>query len=96
MQLKEINVRIFHRLYTSAAARLTIPLPLQAVPLDKYDIHQPILFVGCTQDYLCSPEAMRARLAKHCKDVTYKEVDSSHWVMSSHPDEVNRELLAWI
>jgi soluble epoxide hydrolase / lipid-phosphate phosphatase len=39
---------------------------------------------------------MRARLAKHCKDVTYKEIDSGHWLMSSHPDELNKGLLAWI
>jgi soluble epoxide hydrolase / lipid-phosphate phosphatase len=39
---------------------------------------------------------MLARLAKHCKDVTYKEFDSDHWLMLSHADELNKELLAWI
>jgi len=35
-------------------------------------------------------------LSKHGKDVTYKEFDADHWVMLSHADEVNKELLGWI
>jgi len=68
----------------------------KSIPLDKYDIHQPIFFAGCAKDYICLPEMMLARLAKHCKDVTYKEFDSDHWLMLSHADELNKELLAWI
>jgi len=66
------------------------------IPADRYDIQQPIFFGGCKRDYVCLPALGQANLAKHGKDVTYKEFDADHWVMLSHADEVNEELLAWI
>lgn len=38
----------------------------------------------------------QARLATHVKNATYKEFDADHWVLLSHADEVNKELLEWI
>lgn len=69
---------------------------LLVIPVDSYDIHQPLFFGGCKHDYVCLPLHGQAALMKHGKRPTYKEFDADHWVMLSHPDEVNKELLAWI
>jgi pimeloyl-ACP methyl ester carboxylesterase len=82
--------------YVASATRLTIPSLLLVIPADRYDIDQPVFFGGCTRDYVCLPTLGQANLSKHCKNATYKEFDADHWVMLSHADEVNKELLAWI
>jgi len=66
------------------------------VPVDHYDIQQPVFFGGCKHDTVSMPALGRATLAKHCKNIRYKEFDHDHWVCLSHPEEVNKELLAWI
>ena len=73
-----------------------ILLRLLVIPEDRYDIHQPVFFAGCTRDYVCLSGPGLAGTSKHAKDITYKEFDADHWVLLSHADEVNKELLAWI
>jgi hypothetical protein len=48
------------------------------VPVDRYDIQQPVFCGGCKHDYVCLTVLGQANLAKHCKDVTYKEFDADH------------------
>lgn len=66
------------------------------IPAERYDLQQPVFFGGCSRDYICKPAMGQGSLAKHAKNATYKEFDADHWVILSHADEVNKELLAWI
>jgi len=63
---------------------------------DNYDVKQPVLFVACTKDFIGVPAMGYHTLSTHAKNVTTKELDAGHWAPLSHPNEVNKELLAWI
>ena len=83
---------------------ITLPIVLQThltmppavIPKANYAISQPVFFGGCKLDYVCRPELAKPALDAYAKDVTYREFDGDHWTLLSHPDDVNRELLAWI
>ncbi|KAF7982643.1 hypothetical protein HWV62_27081 [Athelia sp. TMB] len=68
----------------------------QLVPKANYAISQPVFFWGCKLDYVCRPELAKPALNAYAKDLTYREFDGDHWTLLSHPDDVNRELLAWM
>ncbi|KAF7969817.1 hypothetical protein HWV62_25942 [Athelia sp. TMB] len=74
---------------------LAVP-PYAVIPKENYAISQPVFFGGCKLDYVCRPELAKPALDAYVNDVTYREFDGDHWTLLSHPDDVNRELLAWI
>ncbi|THV06216.1 alpha/beta-hydrolase [Dendrothele bispora CBS 962.96] len=68
----------------------------QAIPLPNYTISQPVFYGAALEDYICLPLLSKPNMDKYCKNLTYKEFKANHWIMLQVPDEVNRELLAWV
>lgn len=68
-----------------------------AIPLERYEIKQPVFFGGAKRDYVCL-SAMGKEIAEmFCgADLTTREFDAGHWLMLSAADEVNKALLDWI
>jgi soluble epoxide hydrolase/lipid-phosphate phosphatase len=69
------------------------------VPPAAYDVAQPVFFGAAAQDYLCPPALQSALTSKHCRGLTDKSrktYDGDHWIIFSHADEINRDLLEWI
>ena len=59
----------------------------------------PVFFAVATHDYICTPvlgygEMGRPGFAQH--KMTMKEYDADHWFILSHPEELSRDLLAWM
>jgi soluble epoxide hydrolase/lipid-phosphate phosphatase len=55
------------------------------------------VFVGAaTKDYICLADMQIATAEAHCPQLTVRKYDSSHWVLWSHADELNPDLLAWV
>jgi len=86
---------VYSIMFVQSAAGLTIPLLLLVIPLDRYDIHQPLFFADYKQDCVCLPARGQASTSMHGEDVTFKEFDADHWLILSHANEVNKKLLAW-
>lgn len=57
---------------------------------------QPVFWGACAKDYICIPAINRPSTEQWCKNLTQKEYDSDHWVVFSHADALNNDLLAWI
>ncbi|KAF8978063.1 alpha/beta-hydrolase [Cyathus striatus] len=55
------------------------------IPLDKYTIPHPTLFVPTLQDYLCLPEVGVAVMKQYAQSLSVKEIDATHWVMMERP-----------
>ncbi|ETW76561.1 epoxide hydrolase [Heterobasidion irregulare TC 32-1] len=67
------------------------------VPKEAYDIQQPVFFGAALRDIVCLPALGNALLKQYAKGpLTVKEFDAGHWVLLSHPKEVNEALLEWI
>ncbi|KZT00187.1 epoxide hydrolase [Laetiporus sulphureus 93-53] len=62
----------------------------------RQTITQPVFFGAANRDYVCVPALALARMKEFCPDLTVKEFDLGHWVQLEAPEEVNRELAAWI
>ncbi|KAF7979934.1 hypothetical protein HWV62_40356 [Athelia sp. TMB] len=68
----------------------------ELIPLENYDIKQPVLFIACSKDFVGVPAIGYHALSTHAKNLKTTELDAGHWVLLSHPTDVNRELLSWI
>ncbi|KAK7446719.1 hypothetical protein VKT23_014414 [Stygiomarasmius scandens] len=68
------------------------------IPLEKYDTDKPVFFGASLQEFSAAVlvPVQKARLAKHCKNATVKDFQAAHWPQLEAPDEVNKELLAWV
>ncbi|KAL6301146.1 Alpha/Beta hydrolase protein [Sparassis latifolia] len=63
------------------------------IPQERYTVQQPTFFGAAMRDYVCVPELFAKAL---CPNLTWRGFDADHWVQLAQPDELNRELLAWI
>ncbi|KAF7979933.1 hypothetical protein HWV62_40354 [Athelia sp. TMB] len=69
---------------------------VELIPVENYDIKQPVLFIACSKDSIGVPAMGYHTFATYAKSLTTTELDAGHWAGLSHPDEVNRALLSWI
>ncbi|KAI0348477.1 alpha/beta-hydrolase [Trametopsis cervina] len=62
-------------------------------------VNVPIFFGAARDDGVCTPQlgydAFAVEEFKH-HNVTIREFDGGHWIIFSHADEINKELLSWI
>ncbi|KAJ7599255.1 Alpha/Beta hydrolase protein [Mycena floridula] len=68
----------------------------EGVPKENYKIIQPVFFAACLQDYIAIPKVQSLSITALCPNSTVKEYDTDHWVQLAAPEEVNRDLLAWM
>ena len=61
-------------------------------------LSMPVLFLHGRYDYTC--ETMNSRLAQpmraYCERLSETVIDSGHWMAQEKPNELNRELAAWM
>ncbi|KAF8995114.1 Alpha/Beta hydrolase protein [Cyathus striatus] len=62
------------------------------IPMDRYKITHPTLFIATLQDYVCLPEVGTAIMKSYADNLEIKEIDTSHWVMFEKPDDLNETL----
>jgi pimeloyl-ACP methyl ester carboxylesterase len=55
-----------------------------------------VFFGAALGDVLGVPQLQKATMEKLCKNTTFKDFETSHWPQMQAPEEVNKELLAWI
>ncbi|KAF7982641.1 hypothetical protein HWV62_27077 [Athelia sp. TMB] len=68
----------------------------ELIPVENYDIKQPVLFIACNKDFIGVPAMGYHTLSTHANNLATTELDAGHWALLSHPTDVNRELLSWI
>ncbi|THU93375.1 alpha/beta-hydrolase [Dendrothele bispora CBS 962.96] len=66
------------------------------IPVEKYETDKPTFFGVAIEDFKAIIPVVKANFAKSCKNATIKDFETSHWPQLQAPDEVNKELLAWI
>jgi soluble epoxide hydrolase / lipid-phosphate phosphatase len=58
---------------------------------------KPVIFVGCSKDEISLSKFLNSSTEMFAKgSYTFREIDADHWIIWSHADELNRELLTWI
>ncbi|TCD71231.1 hypothetical protein EIP91_011709 [Steccherinum ochraceum] len=68
----------------------------KSIPPDRYTIHHPVLYVGCTRDTICVFSYAVQPTRQFCKNLTVKEIDTGHWVLIEKPAELAQMLLEWV
>jgi soluble epoxide hydrolase/lipid-phosphate phosphatase len=66
------------------------------IPKSDYTIRKPVFLGGAKHDYIAIIDAQVATAKQYCPELVVKEYDSDHWVLLSHADEVNQDLLQWM
>ncbi|KAJ3521296.1 hypothetical protein NMY22_g12375 [Coprinellus aureogranulatus] len=66
------------------------------IPLDKYMIEKPVLFIGAHRDIICVDWFHEQTTRKYCPKTTYVNLDTTHWVAAEAADKVNDALGKWI
>jgi pimeloyl-ACP methyl ester carboxylesterase len=67
------------------------------IPPERYTLRDPVFFGAALQDYTAHPIIGKNLVAQTCNGpTTVKEYDSSHWIMLSHPGQLNKDLLEWV
>lgn len=59
----------------------------------------PVLFLAGRYDYTCEcteNSLMAQPMRDHCADLTYRTLDTGHWMAQERPAEVNAALVAWL
>jgi soluble epoxide hydrolase/lipid-phosphate phosphatase len=67
-----------------------------AIPEENYRIKKPVFLGAATKDYICVAAAQMMNAQKFCPQLTAKQYDGDHWIMWSHADQLNSDLLAWL
>ncbi|KAI3555086.1 hypothetical protein CPAR01_03150 [Colletotrichum paranaense] len=62
---------------------------------EAYKVTPPSLFISATKD-AALPPAMAAGMDKHFEDLSRGEVTATHWALWEAPEEVNKQIKAWI
>lgn len=63
----------------------------------RYVFDFPVLFVACSRDAVCRPEAINAcKNAGHLPDLTISTIDSKHWVMMEKPKDLEQAVTGWL
>jgi soluble epoxide hydrolase/lipid-phosphate phosphatase len=66
------------------------------VPEASYVIKKPVFVGAATKDYVCLANAQIADAERFCPQRTVKTYDGDHWIMWSHAEQLNQDLLAWL
>lgn len=67
------------------------------LPADRKVVNVPALYLGCTDDPVCRPEAMasyKATLLPHLEEA--EMIEASHWVPYEAPGEVVERIAPWL
>ncbi|KAF5344586.1 hypothetical protein D9758_013903 [Tetrapyrgos nigripes] len=65
------------------------------IPEDKYATDKPVFFGVTVEDGIMA-QMQKANVEKFAKNATIKDFKTGHWPQMQAPEEVNKELLAWI
>ncbi|EJD35450.1 alpha/beta-hydrolase [Auricularia subglabra TFB-10046 SS5] len=68
----------------------------QKLAQQEIKISKPVFFGAALQDYIGLADMNKAGIAKIAPNLTVRDFDTGHWVYLEKPDEVNRELGAWL
>ncbi|KAH0590873.1 hypothetical protein H2248_000990 [Termitomyces sp. 'cryptogamus'] len=66
------------------------------IPLDRYSIKQPVFFAAAQHDYISRSVLGIAMTHHNCSEASIREFNAGHWLMISHPAEVNASIFNWI
>ncbi|KAF5344592.1 hypothetical protein D9758_013904 [Tetrapyrgos nigripes] len=66
------------------------------IPEEKYATDKPVFFGAALEDAACLAPLQKVITEKFAKNATIKDFKTGHWVQMQAPEEVNKELLAWI
>jgi soluble epoxide hydrolase / lipid-phosphate phosphatase len=77
------------------------PYPYAEIPPERMypPVSAPIFFGVGQLDYVCTPALGNAQFGKpefKQHKVTTKEYDADHWFILSKPEQLSRDLVAWI
>lgn len=64
-----------------------------SIPKEKYVIPVPVLFIGCTGDFVCRHDLIEIpKKAGLLPDLEEQSIESSHWVPMEQPGEVAKHI----
>lgn len=64
---------------------------------DSETTTKPVIYVGCSKDKIAISSIISSTMGSFAKGpLTLRELDEDHWVIWSHADELNQELLNWV
>ena len=66
------------------------------IPLDRYSVKQPVFFAAARHDYISRSVLGIAMTHYNCPEASIREFNAGHWLMISHPTEVNASIFNWI
>jgi soluble epoxide hydrolase/lipid-phosphate phosphatase len=66
------------------------------VPEASYAIQKPVFVGAAAQDYICIADMQITTDERLCPQRTVKIYGGDHWLMWSHAEQVNQDLLAWL
>ncbi|KAI0341823.1 epoxide hydrolase [Trametopsis cervina] len=88
--------RWYEVMKTPKSAEDDIPIPESR----KFPpVNSPIFFGAAKEDRVCLPQIGYDQFAVEDfkgHDITIREFDGDHWIILSHADKINKELLSWI
>ncbi|KAH6916847.1 Alpha/Beta hydrolase protein [Coprinopsis sp. MPI-PUGE-AT-0042] len=70
----------------------------KGISQDSLKIEKPVLYLGATRDAVSRPEFFLQAMKEKglTPNLTYKAVDSGHWINYERADEVNSEIEVWV
>lgn len=68
----------------------------KGIPVDRYKTDKPVFFGAALEDYVAIAAVNILRTKSMCENLTVKEFQANHWVQLQLPNEVNKELAAWL
>ncbi|KAL0562794.1 hypothetical protein V5O48_019284, partial [Marasmius crinis-equi] len=66
------------------------------IPLERYKTDKPAFFGAALEDYIALAPLGVQQSKALCQNLTVKEFQANHWVQLQRPNEVNKELEAWL
>jgi pimeloyl-ACP methyl ester carboxylesterase len=70
------------------------------IPKENTRLTRPTFFAGAKRDGVSTIETFLGGMQRACEEggveLTFREMDSAHWIMLEKADEVNKELAAWL
>jgi pimeloyl-ACP methyl ester carboxylesterase len=68
------------------------------IPQTQLKIEKPVLYLGATKDVVSRPEYFLPPMKDMglTPNLTFKAIESGHWLTYERADEVNSEIEAWV